>query len=447
MKDLTQGSITRHLATMAAPMMIGMLVQTLYYLVDLYYVSRLGNAAVAGVGSGATFALAVMALTQVFSVGTVALIARAVGAKQREHANLVFNQSLVLAGLCSLIALVGGYAVLGPYMRGLGADSATTAAGAEYLRWFIPGLALQFAMVALGSALRGTGIVGPTMTVQMVTVLVNVVLAPVLIAGVGTGHPLGVAGAGLASTLAVCVGVALLGYYYLRLEKYVEIHPELWQPRLETWKQILNIGLPSGFEFGLLFVYQVVVYSVIRDFGPAAQAGFGIGARVMQTFFLPAMAISFAIAPVAAQNFGARSAQRVRETFRSGVLLGAGAMLILMLLCQWRGDRLIGLFTHDPETIAVGSTFLHLISWNFVLSGFSFACSGIFQALGNTWPSVVASGTRLVTFAVPALYLSRQPGFQLEQVWHLSVATVVLQALMAAWWVRREFRQRLQFSH
>jgi putative MATE family efflux protein len=446
-KDLTQGSITRHLATMAAPMMIGMLVQTLYYLVDLYYVSRLGNAAVAGVGSGATFALAVMALTQVFSVGTVALIARAVGAKQREHANLVFNQSLVLAGLCSLIALVGGYAVLGPYMRGLGADSATTAAGAEYLRWFIPGLALQFAMVALGSALRGTGIVGPTMTVQMVTVLVNVVLAPVLIAGVGTGHPLGVAGAGLASTLAVCVGVALLGYYYLRLEKYVEIHPELWQPRLETWKQILNIGLPSGFEFGLLFVYQVVVYSVIRDFGPAAQAGFGIGARVMQTFFLPAMAISFAIAPVAAQNFGARSAQRVRETFRSGVLLGAGAMLILMLLCQWRGDRLIGLFTHDPETIAVGSTFLHLISWNFVLSGFSFACSGIFQALGNTWPSVVASGTRLVTFAVPALYLSRQPGFQLEQVWHLSVATVVLQALMAAWWVRREFRQRLQFSH
>ena len=447
MKDLTQGSITRHLVTMAAPMMCGMLVQTLYYLVDLYYVSRLGNAAVAGVGSGATFALAVMALTQVFSVGTVALIARAVGAKDREHANLIFNQSLVLAGICSVIALVGGYGVLGTYMRGLGADATTTAAGEEYLRWFIPGLALQFAMVALGSALRGTGIVGPTMTVQMVTVLVNILLAPVLIAGIGTGHALGVAGAGLASTLAVCVGVALLGYYYLRLEKYVEFHPQLWQPRLQTWKQILNIGLPSGFELGLLFIYQVVVYSVIRDFGPAAQAGFGIGARVMQTFFLPAMAISFAIAPVAAQNFGARSAVRVRETFRSGSMLGAGAMVILMLLCQWRGDSLIGLFTQDAETVAVGSTFLHLISWNFVLSGFAFACSGIFQALGNTWPSVLSSGTRLVTFALPALYLSRQPGFHLEQVWHLSVATVVLQAFMAAFWVRREFRRRLAFTN
>ncbi len=96
------------------------------------------------------------------------------------------------------------------------------------------------------------------------------------------------------------VGTGLLTYYYLKLEKYVEFHPELWQPRLDTWKQILNIGLPSGAEFGLLFAYQIVVYSVIRDFGPTAQAGFGIGVRVMQTFFLPAMAVSFAIAPVAA---------------------------------------------------------------------------------------------------------------------------------------------------
>ena len=446
MKDLTQGPIARHLLTMAAPMMVGMLVQTLYYLVDLYFVSRLGNATVAGVGAGAAFALAVMALTQVFSVGTVALIGRAVGAKDRESANLVFNQSLVLAGLCGVIALIGGYALVGPYMRGLGADPSTTAAGETYLHWYIPGLALQFALIALSSALRGTGIVGPTMTVQLTTVVVNALPAPVLIGGVLTGNPLGAAGAGLASTIAVAVGVALLSYYYLKLEKYVEFHPELWQPRLETWRRILNIGLPSGFEFGLLFVYQVVVYTVIRDFGSTAQAGFGIGVRVMQTFFLPAMAVSFAIAPVAAQNFGARNAARVRQVFRDGTLLGGGVMLILMLLCQWQGDRVIGLFTTDPATIAVGSQFLHIISFNFVLSGFIFACSGIFQALGNTWPSVLASGSRLILFAVPALVLSKHSGFRIEHVWMLSVATVVIQASLAGLLVRREFRRRLQFA-
>jgi putative MATE family efflux protein len=446
MKDLTQGPIARHLITMAAPMMVGMLVQTLYYLVDLYFVSRLGNATVAGVGAGAAFALAVMALTQVFSVGTVALIGRAVGAKDREGANLVFNQSLVLAGLCGVIALIGGYALVGPYMHGLAADAATTAAGETYLRWYIPGLSLQFALIALSSALRGTGIVGPTMTVQLTTVVVNALLAPVLIGGVMTGHPLGAAGAGLASTIAVTVGVALLSYYYLKLEKYVEFHPELWQPRLATWRRILNIGLPSGFEFGLLFAYQVIVYTVIRDFGSTAQAGFGIGVRVMQTFFLPAMAVSFAIAPVAAQNFGARNAARVRQVFRDGTLLGGGVMLILMLLCQWQGDRVIGLFTADPATIAVGSQFLHIISFNFVLSGFIFACSGIFQALGNTWPSVLASGSRLILFAVPALLLSKHSGFRIEHVWMLSVATVLVQASLAALLVRRELRRRLQFA-
>lgn len=446
MKDLTQGSIVRHLLTMAAPMMVGMLVQTLYYLVDLYFVSRLGNAAVAGVSAGAAFALAVMALTQVFSVGTVALIGRAVGAKDRDTANLVFNQSLVLAAVCAAVALVVGYLLVGPYTRSLGADAASTAAGASYLRWYIPGLALQFAMIALGSALRGTGIVRPTMTVQLATVALNALLAPVLIGGVLTGHPLGAAGAGLASTLAVTVGVALLAYYYLRLEKYVEFHPELWQPRLKTWRQILNIGLPSGMEFGLLFAYQVVVYGVIRDFGPTAQAGFGIGVRVMQTFFLPAMAISFAISPVAAQNFGARNAERVRRVFRDGTLLGGGVMLLFMGLCQWQGDRLIGVFTTDPATVAAGSHFLHIISFNFVLSGFVFACSGIFQALGNAWPSVFASSLRLVAFAVPVVALSHQPGFHIEQVWMLSVATVVLQATIAGLFARRELVRRLQFN-
>jgi putative MATE family efflux protein len=446
MKDLTQGSIVRHLISMAAPMMVGMLVQTLYYLVDLYFVSRLGNATVAGVSAGAAFALAVMALTQVFSVGTVALIGRAVGAKDRDHANLVFNQSLVLAGVCAAIALVAGYLLVGPYTRGLGADAQTTAAGASYLRWYIPGLALQFAMIALGSALRGTGIVRPTMTVQLATVALNAALAPILIGGLLTGHPLGAAGAGLASTIAVSFGVVLLAYYYLRLEKYVEFHPELWQPRLDTWRQILNIGLPSGVEFGLLFVYQVVVYSVIRDFGPAAQAGFGIGVRVMQTFFLPAMAVSFAISPVAAQNFGARNAERVRRVFRDGTLLGGSVMLALMLLCQWQGDRLIGVFTTDPSTIAAGSHFLHIISFNFVLSGFIFACSGLFQALGNTWPSVFASSLRLLAFALPVVFLSRQPGFHIEQVWMLSVSTVIMQAALAGFFVRRELNHRLQFS-
>ncbi len=102
-----------------------------------------------------------------------------------------------------------------------------------YLYWFLPGIALQFALVSMGSALRGTGIVKPTMVVQMVTVLLNVVLAPVLIAGWGTGHPMGVAGAGLASTISVACGVVVLCLYFRRLEKYVAVHADQLRPRFD----------------------------------------------------------------------------------------------------------------------------------------------------------------------------------------------------------------------
>ena len=107
---------------------------------------------------------------------------------------------------------------------------------------------------------------------------------------------------------------------------------------------------------------------------------------------------------------------------------------------------MIGMFTTDPETIAVGAGFLRMISWNFVCSGFVFTCSGMFQALGNTWPSIWSSGTRLVTFLVPVLWLSHQPGFRIEQVWIVSVATVTLQALTSYLLLRRQFAQRLQFA-
>jgi putative MATE family efflux protein len=445
-KDLTQGPITGHLLALAAPMAIGMLVQTLYFMVDLYFVARLGDSALAGVSAAGNFTLAVLALTQMLGVGTVALIAHAVGAGDRAGASLVFNQSLVLAALCALAALVGGLTLAAPYMRAVGADAAATAAGTTYLRWYVPGLALQFAMVAMGSALRGTGIAKPTMLVQLATVLINIVLAPVLIAGIGTGRPLGVAGAGLASSIAVAAGTLLLVAYFARLEKYVALHADQWRPRLATWRRILDIGLPSGGEFALMFVYMALVYAIIRDFGAAAQAGFGIGSRIMQAMFLPAMAIAFAITPVAGQNFGARDAARVRRSFADGALLGSVLMLLLTLLCQWRAPALVGFFTAEAQARAVGTEYLRLISWNFVCSGLVFTCSGMFQALGNTWPSVLSSATRLVTFALPAALWSRQPGFRIDDVWYLSIATVTLQAATSLLLLHRQLRLQLTFG-
>ncbi len=442
MQDLTQGSISSHLMRLAAPIAIGMLFQTLYVLIDLYFVAQLGDAAIAGVSTAGNLQFIIMALTQVLGVGTMALIAQAVGRKDQTDANLVFNQSLLIAIACMALTLVLGYLVAGAYTRALGADAATSTAGTTYLHWFLPGMALQFALVAMGSALRGTGLPMPGMIVQVLTVLLNALLAPIFIAGWLTGHPLGVAGAGLASSISIAVGVVMMAFYFVRLEKYVCYDAAQFQLHLPTWKRILRIGLPPGGEFAILFVFLGIIYLLIRPFGAEAQAGFGVGSRVMQAIFLPAMAVAFAVAPLAGQNFGAGHLPRVRETFRSAAILGSAIMVLLTLFCQWKPEWLVHGFTSDAAVIAVGAGYLRIISWNFVAQGLIFSCSGMFQALGNTMPPLYSSATRLVTFALPAFVLSTRPGFELKQVWYLSVATVTCQALLSLWLLRNELRKR-----
>jgi putative MATE family efflux protein len=443
MKDLTQGPITGQLVAMAVPLAIGMLFQTLYLVVDLYFVAHLGEAAIAGVSSAGTAMFVIMALTQMLGVGTVALVSHAVGRKDQAEANLIFNQSVTLSAICGVATLVGGLLLGGVYVRAMAADAATAAAGSTFLYYYTPGLALQFALVALASALRGTGIVQPTMVVQVLTVLLNTVLAPVLIAGWGTHYPLGTAGAGLASSISVAAGVVLLWIYFLRLEHYVKVDARQWTPQPAVIRRILNVGLPAGGEFFMMFVIIAIIYWVIRGFGPAAQAGFGIGGRVMQALFLPVMALAFAAPAVAGQNFGARQFGRVRETFRAAALLSAVLMLGLTLICQWRPQVFIEFFSRQPDVVEVGATYLRIISWNFVATGLVFTCSGMFQALGNTWPSLASSASRLLTFVMPAVWLSTRPSFTLTEVWHLSVATVTLQALTSLTLLRREFRRKL----
>jgi putative MATE family efflux protein len=443
MKDLTQGSIVRNILAMAAPLAAGMIFQTLYFLVDLYFVTRLGPTAVAGVGAGGTLTFAIMALTQVLGVGAVALIAQAVGRRDKADANLVFNQSVSFAVACALATLIGGYALTGVYLDLVGAGEETQAAGATYLYWFLPGLALGFAQVVMGSGLRGTGIVKPTMVIQALSVLLNIVLAPVLIAGWGTGYAMGVAGAGFASSIAIVVGIVLLGWYFLRLEKYVHFDARLWRPQLAVWKRMLVVGLPAGAEFGLMFVYMVVIYWVIKGFGDTAQAGFVIGSRIMQSIFLPAMAIAFAAGPIAGQNFGANRPERVRETFFKAAALSTVVMIGVTVLLQWRPEVLVAFFPSEPAEQEVGATFLRIISWTFIAQGIVFTCSGMFQGLGNTIPAMLSSGTRLVVFVPLAIWVSSQPEFHLDQVWWLSVATVWLQAVVSFVLLQHQFKRRL----
>jgi putative MATE family efflux protein len=443
MQDLTQGSISGHLVKTASFMLVTMVFQTLYFLVDLYWVGRLGREAVAGVGVAGNLQFVVLAISQMLGVGATTLISHAAGQRNKESAQLLFNQSLSLSMAVGAAFFLVAMAFRMTYATALSADAATGSVAAAYLLWFIPAMALQFAIVAMSSALRGVGNFKPGMIVQTATIIINIVLAPVLMFGWGTGRPLGVAGTAIATLIAVVIATIWLGAYFVGKDAYLRFAAHELPPKFDLWGAMLKIGLPAGAEFGLMAIYLVIVYYVARPFGAAAQAGFGIGLRIVQALFMPVVALGIAVAPVAGQNFGARMGHRVKAVFKTASMMAAAVMFVMALLCNVAPVAFVQLFSDDPAVIAVGVEYLRIISWNFVASGLIFVTSSMFQALGNTVPSLLASFSRIAFIAIPALVLSRMAGFELRWVWYLSVVAILLQLMIILLLLRREFRLRV----
>ncbi len=446
MKDLTEGSVIRHLLHMASFMIVSMLAQTLYLVADLYWVGPLGKEAIAAVGVAGNVMMIVMALSQTLGVATTALIAQSVGRKNQADAQFAFNQSLVMSAVIGCGICLLGFAVRDVYAKGFSADAETAVLAKEYLNWFIPALALQFPLVTLGAALRATGAIKPSVLLQVFSVLLNAALAPFLIRGIGFFPRMGVSGAAVATFISVLAAdVATIGFFQTKY-RYLRFRASEWSPRFNVWWTMLKIGLPAGTEFVLLSIYIGIIYVIIGPFGAAAQAGFGVGGRLMQAMFLPVVALSFAVSPVVGQNFGGRKAERVRHAVLTALGLATGLMLVLAALTWLTAPYLIRAFSNDESVIAFGSEYLNIVAFNFIAAGIVFTSSSVFQGIGNTMPPLISSTSRLLLFALPSWWLAGRPGFHIRYVWYLSVMSQLVQAVIILFLLRRELRHKLNFE-
>jgi putative MATE family efflux protein len=443
MQDLTSGSLVGHLLKTTSFMLVSMIFQTLYVLVDLFWMGRLGTDAIGAVGLAGNLSFVVIAITQVLSVGATTLVSHASGRKDQDRAIFLFNQSQVLSMAVGLAFLAIAMIFRHQYAAGQSATEGMRIATEQFLLWFIPAMALQFAMVAMGAALRGTGNFKPGMYVQTGTVVINIVLAPFLIFGWGPFPEMGVSGAAVSTFVAIVIGVVWISVYFLDSKAYLRFHFAHWKPQLHVWWDMLKIGLPAGAEFALMGIYMAVVYAITKPFGAPAQGGFTIGLRIVQSVFLPVVALGFAVAPVAGQNFAARKGDRVREAFRAAAGMAAASMLVAAVAIYFAAEPLMRIFTRDPEVIFVGVEYLRIVVLNFVASGITFVSGSMFQALGNTIPSLVTSGLRLVVAVIPAIFLARIPGFHLTWIWYLSAFAVFLQMAANLILLQREFRLKL----
>jgi putative MATE family efflux protein len=445
MHDMTTGRIRGHLLRMAAFMLIGMVVQILYSLIDMYWVGRLGKEAVAAVGLCGNLQIAVMALQQILSVGTGSIVAHAAGRKALPEVKRYFNQSMVFGVLMGLVLGVVMFATLDDYARELASDEDTAQKVRQFLMFFIPALVLQFPLAAVGAALRGIGDMRAMLMTQLGTVILNMIMAPFLIFGWVTHMPFGVAGGALSTLIAIAIGnVGLLMHVHRRGNCFDPLLRD-WLPDFAVWRRILSIGLPSGAEFGILTVYMFFVMLIIKPFGADAQAAFSIGSRLLQAGMMVAMSIALASASVAGQNYGARQAARVRETFAETLKISVCSVVAFFVLFQLFPDPAFHMFTRDPAVILIGEDYLRVIAWNLLASGVVMACFGMFTAFGNTVPSLIGSATRITLVVIPIWLLSQRPDFQLHWVWLLSAASTVMQMALNLWFLRREFRKRLAF--
>jgi putative MATE family efflux protein len=438
MQDLTTGSLSKHLLRTTGMMLVGMVMQTLYVLVDLYWVGHIGTEAIAAAGVAGNLTFVVLAASQALGVGTTSLIAQAVGRKAHDEAVHVYGQSQLLAILTGGVFWLVASLLQEAYVAGLTPDPTTAALAHDFLRWFVPAMALQFPLVALGSALRGTGRFAPGMTVHAGSVVVNMVLSPIFMFG-WIGEPMGIAGAALGTFIAVAAASLGMACYFLPRSAYLRFTAVRWTPDLSRWRAILKIGVPAGAEFAFLALWVMVVYAVTRRFGAAAQAGFGVGMRVLQSGFLPVVALGFAVGPVAGQNFGAGKFDRVRATFYDAVRMAAGVMFVFALVVHFSPEPLLRPFSNDPAVLGAAATYLRIVAWSFVPSGIIYVVSSLFQAMGNTVPPLIASATRTTVTIGGVLLISTWAGFAMEWIWWLSVGSIGLQLTISLLLLRRAF--------
>jgi hypothetical protein len=260
MQDLTTGSLSRHLLKTSSFMLIAMVFQTLYVLIDLYWVARLGTDAVAAVAVSGNLMFFVLAATQMLGVGTTTLVSHAVGRKEHDTARLVFNQSLGLAATLGVLFFTIALLLRLPYATSLSADADTASLAGAYLTWFIPSLALQFPLVAMGAAMRGTGNFKPGMIVQSATIIINIVLAPILIFGWCSECVSASAARRWQRSLPFVVGNMWMALYFLRHDSYLTFSTAQMPPQRHLWTKMLKVGLPAGAEFAMMTVYLLVIY-------------------------------------------------------------------------------------------------------------------------------------------------------------------------------------------
>ena len=428
------------LLSMAVPMMISMLVQALYNIVDSIFVSRICEDALTAVSMAFPWQNIVIAIAVGFGVGINALLSRALGQKNAERVNQVAVNGLLLAGLSYLLVLVAGLIGIRAYMRTQTDIETIVNYGITYLNICILCSFGVFIEITFERFLQATGRTVYSMITQLTGAITNIILDPILIFGLLGFPKLGIAGAAWATVIGQCVGAVVA--VMLNHFKNPEVHLRLRhiRPNGRLMGEITAISIPSIIMSCISSLTCFVMNMILIAYSSTAVAVFGVYFKLQSFVFMPAFGLNNGMVPIIAYNYGAQKPERIHKTIRLGMVYAVAIMVVGLLVFQLIPKELLLMFDASDAMLEIGAPALRIMSLAFVFAGIGIVSGSSCQAFGYSVYSMLISIARQIVVLIPAAYLLSLTGV-LRSIWFAFPIAEIFSLILSLFFLRTTLKK------
>ena len=436
--------VKKLIISMSLPMMISMLVQALYNVVDSVFVARIGEHALTAVTLAFPLQNLMIAFGSGVGVGVNALLSRSLGQKRFDRSDKAANTGILLTFFNYVLFLLISLFVAKPFIATQTADAEIIELGSTYLKivtGFSFGLFFQMMFERL---LQSTGLTVYSMISQGTGAIFNIIFDPIMIFGLFGFPKLGVAGAAYATVLGQMVA-AVIGLV-LNLKYNKEVHytvDSILHPDGEIVKQIYKVGVPSILMMSIGSLMTYLMNRILIAFSTTATAVFGVYFKLQSFFFMPLFGLNGGLIPILAYNYGAKNRNRIDEALKFAVIIAIAIMTVGTIVMNVFPNQLLGLFNASEDMLKIGVPALHIISIHFPIAAVCIIMGSIFQAFAQSHYSLVISIVRQLVALIPAAWLLAQTGVVTNVWWCFMIAETVSLAI-STFFFRRLYREKVE---
>lgn len=408
--------VNKLLISMSLPMIISMLVQAMYNIVDSVFVAQISENALTAVSLAFPLQNLMIAFAGGTAVGVNALLSRSLGEKNQDHVNQTAVNSVFIFLVTAVIFMIAGLTLSNLFFNVQTTNTEIVNAGTQYSMIVVGcsiGLFCQFLFERL---LQATGRTLFTMVTQGLGAIINIILDPIFIFGLCGFPKMGVAGAALATITGQIIACLLALFFNLKFNHDIHFKFKRFRPNAHIVKQIYSVGIPSIIMQSIGSVMTFGMNTILITFSTTATAVFGVYFKLQSFVFMPVFGLNNGMIPIIAYNLGAKQKKRMFDTIKLAMIYATGMMIIGVIFFETIPQTLLGFFNSSEAMIKIGTPALRIIAIHFIFAGFSIVCSATFQAVGKGTYSLLTSLIRQLLVLLPCAYVLSLTG-NLDLIW------------------------------